>query len=537
MKVFFLLLLTASLSVAQIPEYHLTMSNDNVTELTQRDPFSDEYLPASFDFNGRVWNHVKVHYKGHSTRFFPKKSFHFKFHENQLFENARHLNLNAMYLDQSAMHEKLCYDLFADMGALAPHAAYAKLSLNEKSPGLYVSVERVDEYFLANRGRAIGPLYEAGSFFALADMTIQDTSLLKQYYPKVIGDAENYNDLHDLLVAINTAPDSAFADVVNRVFDIQSIYRWLAGNILTMMGDSYTKNYFLYRDTTRAAQQWAVIPWDYDMSFGLSGDPEVEYPNSLLNKGFSYTFPVLSGPDNVLKDRIWKTPVLREHLQRYVDTLLQTVFTEEWMFHSIDSLEGLIRLAVQMDSLKQGSDEDFLEHAEALKYFVTARRQYLLKTFVHPAEGIFDEATLRISQLGEPYHFVGPDGRLLATMSFSDIEHLDSILVVSTPGALPPDSESLVTGHYVRRFLTITPFPENAKFVARLQWMYHDVASKDSEVPPDIHDERVLKCFLWKGKQGQELQSRVNPVANTVTIDVVTEKDCTSSTSFILGLP
>ncbi|MBI1803772.1 MAG: CotH kinase family protein [Ignavibacteriae bacterium] len=537
MKELVLILLSVSICAAQIPEYKVTIAKENLHALTHRDPFSDEYLPAAFEYGGTVWKDVKIRYKGRSTRYFPKKSYRIKFPAKQLFRNSRHLNLHAMYLDKSAMRENLSWDLFADMNALAPGASYARLSINGEQQGLFLAVDKIDEYFLINHGQAVGPLYEAGGFFALADMVVHDTAMLKQYYPKEIGDKENYNDLHEMLLEINNAPDSLFSDVVDRLFDMESVYHWLAGNILTMMGDSYTKNYFLYRDTTRSIHQWTMIPWDYDMTFGLTGDPDVEYPKSLLNEGFSYTFPVLSGPENVLKDRIWKTPRLREHLSQYVDTLLHTLFTDERMSHRIDSLTAVIGSDVRADTAKWGTYEDFLYHVDALKYFVTARRQYLLAMFVNPPKGMFDMATLRVSATDAPYHFVGLDGRLLATVWFSHITKLDSMQVEAYSDSLPSGFDSLHHAQYVKRWVRITPFPRDAKFIARLRWMYHDVSSKDREVPPDVKDERALRCFLQKRNKRVQIAAHVNPVANTVTIDAFTQKECGDSTYLILGLP
>ena len=537
MRVFVTLLLAASFCAAQIPEYRIFLSKDDLHILTHRDPFSDDYLPARFEYDGRVWEDVKIRYKGRSTRFFPEKSYRIKFPVKEPFRNARHLNLHAMYLDQSLMHEKLSYDLFSEMGELAPQASYIHLSINGKSQGIYLAVDRVDEHFLANRGRVVGPLYSAGSFFALADMTVQDTSLLKQYYPKEIGDPDDFDDLHRLLMEINGVPDSAFADIVNREFDMESVYGWLAGNILTMMGDSYTKNYYLYRDTTRQTRQWTIIPWDYDIAFGQTGDLAIEYPKSLLNPGFSYTFPPLSGPDNVLKDRIWKTPSLQEHLRRRVDTLLQTVFTDEHMSRRIDSIATVIQSSVKGDTLRRGTLGDFLDHVDALKYFVMARRQYLLEAFVHQPSGMLDSATVPTVAAGVPYYFVGFDGRLIATLWCNDNSPLDSVQVVSHPGLLPPEFDSLNPGPYVRRWISITPFPEDATFSARFQWMYHDLSSKDREVPPNVPDERALRCFLCEGKSRVQIQARINTVANTVTIERLTQKECGPSKYFVLGVP
>jgi len=166
-----------------------------------------------------------------------------------------------------------------------------------------------------------------------------------------------------------------------------------------------------------------------------------------------------------------------------------------------------------------------------------ARRQYLLKTFINEPAGALDSVTIPIAAEGIPYHFVGPDGRLMATMWFHNHTNLDSIQVVAHPGLLPPEFDSLNPGPFVRRWMSIRPFPKNASFSARLQWMYHDLSSKDREVPPEVNDERELRCLLYDGAARRQIPARINPVANTVTIENITQREVGSSRYFILGVP
>ena len=140
---------------AQIPRYNITISKAVEESLRTRDPFSDNYLPAKFDYNDTIWSDVKVRYKGHANRYFPKKPIRVRFSKKHLFQKALDLNLNSMYTDKSFLREKIAWDLFANMGTLAPQAYYAHLSLNNVPQGLYLSVEKVDKYFLANRGRFV----------------------------------------------------------------------------------------------------------------------------------------------------------------------------------------------------------------------------------------------------------------------------------------------------------------------------------------------------------------------------------------------
>ncbi|HTK80804.1 MAG TPA: CotH kinase family protein [Bacteroidota bacterium] len=532
-----LCLLCAAAAPGQLPQYNVTMSSADYDTLYERDPFSDVYLPCTFEFQGTNWNSVQVKFKGHSTRYYPKKAYRLKFPSANQFQGAVQINFNAMYTDKSFLREKLTWDLFEEMGFLAPRAHHARLSNNGVDKGLYLFIDKIDKNFLVNRGRVSAPMYEADDIYISADMTLQPDSILKLWYDKDIGSASDYSDLTQLLTAINNAPDSSFADTVVKYFDITSVLNWFAGNTLTMMGDSYTKNYYLYRDTSKATGQWVIIPWDYDLSFGRSGDLAVPYPASLLNDNFAYTYPPLSGPPNVLKDRFLATPSLKEMLRQRVDTLLQTLFTESHLFPRIDSLVALIESDAMADPYKWGTNEDVIEQAAALKYYITARRNFLNKTFVNPPAGNYNDVTLHPTQLGVPYHFVAYDGRQIASLWFSAMSGLDSIRVRAYPNLIPSNVQNQGEGKYVKRWLRVTPYPASATFTAKLEWMYNDVSSTDREVGIGVQDERLLHCYYYNGSSFVRIASAVNAFGNFVDVDPITEANCDSTMYFALLQP
>jgi spore coat protein H len=512
------LLAAAASGWAQLPEMRITIGQRDSAELYSRDMFDNTFVPAAVEFHGTSWNDVGLRFKGRSHRYYPKKSFRLKFPDDHPFNGAQAVNLHSLYSDKSFIREKLAWILFAWMGTLAPDGQFLLLNLNGRPKGLYFLVDRIDKHFLERHHRAPTALYSVDDEYALGDLTVQHDDLLKLYYPKQVGEKKDIGDLKAMLRELAAAPDSLFEREAGRIFDMRSVYDWLAANIVMMMGDSYNKNYYLYHDLSKTAAAWVIIPWDYDQSFGLSGDPALEYPASLLNDGFGYTFPPLAGPGNVLKDRLWNTPAMRERLRRRVAELLETVFTEERMGRAIDSLATLVRPEVARDPAKWGTGQEFEDHIEGLREFVAARRQFLLATFVNSPTGGYTTVTLRAGTLNAPMRFVTVDGRLIGTLALSSAKGLDSIRLTVHPGALPP-AAGLDNGRFVRRWLEIAAVPEGAAFSARLAWMYHDLSSRDREVPGTVADERSLRCVRFDGTSWDELPSRVNPVSNTVFVD------------------
>lgn len=518
----------------QIPQYNVTMSASNYNLLFTRDIFSDSTLPSSFEFQGTTWNSTQIRFKGHSTRYFPKKGYVVKFPGSNLFQSQGKATFNAMYTDKSFLREKLAWDLFNDMQEMSTHAQYGRLTINNEMKGLYLFVDKPDKYFLLNRGRVPGPMWEASDTYAMADLTVQPDTIIKLNYEQSIGTVSDYAGLEAMIQSLNAASDSSFADTLSKYFDVPSVINWFSGNILMMMGDSYVKSYFLYRDTTKSLQQWSTIPWDYDLSFGRNGEPTVPYPASLMNDDFAYTFPPLSGPSSVLKDRLWATPSLRERLRGRVDTLLQTVFTEQKLYPKIDSLAAYIQHDVALDPDKWGTYQDFLEHIEALKYYVTARKNFLNKTFINSPTGMFNDVTLPVTQLNVPYNFVALDGRQLATMWFSNMNGLDSIRIQAYPDSTPPNVVNPAGGRFIRRWITVTPYPNTATFKAKLQWSYKDVAMNDREVGAGVQDEHLLRSYNYTGSSWTALSSTLNAFGNFTTIDSITEANCGTGAYFAL---
>ena len=523
-------------AISQIPEIDVTLSPSDSLELFSRDPFSNDFVNASFSSGGKLWKRVELRFKGRSNRPYPKKSFRIRFPDDQPLGGARQINLHAMYTDESFLREKLSWSIFQELHELAPHAEYVRFSINHSYQGLYLLVDHIDKYFLGVHKKEKPALYEAAGEYALADLNDVPDKLLKLYYTKHFED-DHYDDLKELIRTLGRTPDSLFEEAINGMFDMNSVYHWFTANILTMSGDSYSKNYYLYKRSTAPGEKWVIIPWDYDLTFGLTGDPALPVQTSLLNDGFGYTFPPLMGPHSVLKDRLWKNASMREHLRRCVDTALQTFFRSEVMDGRIDSLASILQSSVEEDHQKRGTMRDFLDHVEEMKYYVHARRNFLLSTFIHQPRGTFGVVTLPVDLNQKRYDFIGVDGRQLASLWLGENKGLDSLRVVVHPDAYSPNLSVTDTSRCVRRWVELMPIPPTAKFSGKFQWMYQDISSRDREVGSGVIDERSLRCFRRSGTTWNSLTATVNPACNTVTIDSVDERDCTKGSCFVVKLP
>jgi hypothetical protein len=534
----FLALACAPFLEAQIPDVKILMKEGDLRTFLSRDPFDETYLPAVVTIGDTTWKEAEIRYKGRSTRYYPKKSFRVRFPKDHPYLSAQALNLNAMYTDRSMVREHLAWDLFGAMRAVAPKASYMGVTLNGAPKGLFLRVERIDKHFLKNRGLRATSLYNAGGFYTLADMTDQPVDLLKLYYQKEIGDTTDYRDLQELLGLLNHTPDERFEALFDSLFDAKSVLDWFSGNILMSMGDSYSKNYFLAHDASRRLHAWTVIPWDYDGTFGLTGDPDTPFPDNLLNDGFAYSFPPLMGLPNILKDKFTGLPSLRARLVAYTDTLLRSIYTEERLFPRIDSLARAIRSAALADTSRRKQDAgDFDDAVEAVKYFITARRNFLLKTFTRAPQGEFGVVMLWSGARDTTLQFIGRDGRTFARLGLRSIGAPDNITVFSHADSLPPCLSAADSAFAVRRWVEIIPGPKLKRFKGELRWEYVDIWKRQREVASGVKNEKLLRCFLWNGKSAVPADATVNTFSNVVTVHSITEKDCGNGKYFFLRVP
>ncbi len=508
------------------------MSPIDYLTLFKRDLFSKDFLNASITVEGIGSDNGKIRFKGSTSPYYPKKPFKLKFKNEIKFPNSKgveHINLNPCFTDKSYIREKLLWDLFHQWGGFGPRAyCYADLTINNSYRGLFVCIDALNGDFLEMNGLK-GNLYELDEKSkGAADLSIiTDEAILKKVYEKEAGDPNDYSDVKSLLEIINNTSESNFAAVMHETFDMKSVYDWLVLNTISQMGDTYTKNYYLFHDLSKSSQSWKIIPWDYDMSMGRDAADGIPYPTDHLNDYFSYTYTPLDGPRNVLKDRIIANSILYSEYKEHLKNILLNYFNEDNLFPKIDSYVNDISESVENDPQRWNSYKDFTDQVEAIKWYITGRRNFLLNSFLGYGGNQNDVSTVSVSQTDVPYYFVDGQGKLIATIWFKELGSLNSVTVKAYPFKEPSASSS----SYIKRKLQITTSPSSAYFKADIRWEYVHSQGQHNEVV-NVEDERFLKAFT---SSGSEMNSFVNSYANTVTMYDVTQNDCREN--FFLQVP
>lgn len=309
---------------------------------------------------------VSAYYRGATARTFPKKSFTVVLldeedkEENTAILNIRSDNkwiLDAMAVDYSRMRNRLCFDLWNEIGEIGnprmlrngTEGQYVELVLNGAYHGMYCLSDKVNRKLLGlkkttsnHSPQARGRLYKCTTAdtpthflqwseeeYAIDGMKWADWELK---YPNENVYDNTYQPLIDLIQftdAVKTDPeyvdehlyDYFYTDNVV-TFPVFAFALFLADN---MMHNSYLSFYNAMEDS----KVW-ITPWDMDCSFGRDGigvaaDRVVE-DWMILQKTEPYTTLFKNKNSRLFKDMCNKWKTLREK-----------VLSKENVMHSIDS--------------------------------------------------------------------------------------------------------------------------------------------------------------------------------------------------------
>ena len=357
-----------------LPVMVIQGSGNDLTQIHER--FDEEItINVQVSWKGRSWSDVKLELHGGFARTVPKKSYRLVFPDDDELtgdvfgdgdtEEQRRLVLQASWIDQTFMRNKLTMDLVRELGGLAPRVGFVILEMNGQWLGLYQAIERIDRPYL-NRHHLDkdGNLYKAESHWAnwqakedpLAGYDVQE------------GKENPHEDLGELLDALSFTPAEfeAFESEVAPRLNLEDFMTWQTVHTLAMNADTFTKNYYLYHDIdahpgTKKAR-FRVISWDADATWGNSWDGAVLEPDLASWHG-----------SDAFSPRLFSVPEYKaSYVQSYQDALDGSL-SSGVIDLRIAATESLISQAAQADLEHWGRDGSFDEELNRLKGAVTER--------------------------------------------------------------------------------------------------------------------------------------------------------------------
>ncbi|MGB0850290.1 MAG: CotH kinase family protein [Bacteroidia bacterium] len=246
-----------------------------------------EYFPADIHYNGLVWKHAGVRYKGNSSlrARSGKLPLRFNFDEfedtydgisNQRFYGFKELSLSSNYNDASLMREKTACDIFREFGVPAVRTAFYEIYIDNGSGngaeyyGVYTMLEVIfdtflEDYFGTNSGNCYKP-EDDGASFGTNGFTLDGFELKTN---EEINDKSDIQEMYDILHSSTRTSDATqWKKDLESVFDVDGFLKYLAVNNTIQNWDVYGRmehNYYLYHDPADGLIKWII--WDNNEAF------------------------------------------------------------------------------------------------------------------------------------------------------------------------------------------------------------------------------------------------------------------------------
>ena len=263
-------------------------------------PFTRDYHRGTLKIEGEVFDGVGVKIKGGcgSARTLEQKAS-FKVNlewddpdadgcgPEREFLGIKKLTLNNAVQDHSALHERLGYYVYRQLGLPAPRAAHVRLFVNDELWGLYVHVETIDRRFLrrwfeSNQGELYEGTYwcdllpsnvppdedESGKFCLSSEFTPDDCDAP----PLASRDLTPLRDMVNEVEAL--IEDDFYPDIANLFNYDRFLTTWALESVIGHW-DGYMfeprNNYRVYFEPT--SSEWTLLSSGIDQIFVQDQDP------------------------------------------------------------------------------------------------------------------------------------------------------------------------------------------------------------------------------------------------------------------------
>ncbi len=370
---------TTFYNIDSIQEIRLYFVESNWDELLDSLYVEGEHnrLTCDVNINGELFEDVGVRYKGFSSYSSTRVKNPFNIKLDYLFEDQNYqgyskIKLSNVIRDPSFVREVYAYEV-ARKYMPAPQANFANVYVNDTLIGLYSNVESVNKDFLDDHFTS-----KEGTFFKcnpddldlngenanLSNSLGSDIGLYAELYNQKSDNANDWENLYELIVALNEDP-SSIASILN----VDRALWMHAFNYSIINFDSYVgyaQNYYVYQDESG---QFNPILWDLNMSFASFRFTDASNHWS----GFSIAEAMVIDPllhyssvsvyPRPLMRTLFENDTYRRMYLAHIRTIiLENFWNLDYMFR-INSMQAEIDGAVQADTNKFYSYSDFIDNA------------------------------------------------------------------------------------------------------------------------------------------------------------------------------
>ncbi len=390
------------------------------------------YVETTCRFNGQVWEHVGIRFKGNSSLRAGAQSkvlkipFHLEFDhfeddypeiDDQRFYGFKDLSLSNGFHDNSLIREKTTNDLFRLAGVPCAVSAFYRVYIDYgEGPqyfGLYTMTEIPDDPMLDLMfGNSGGNLYkpEGGaatfSYFEEAAFT-----------KKTNVDEGDWSDVAAVYEAVNAPSDdpAIWRQNLEKVLNVQAFLRWLAADTVIGNWDTYGRmphNFYVYTDEDDGLLNW--IPWDNNESLNASlsrardlslQDVGEEWPLIRRLADDPIYFATYLQYMREIIDSVWDVPALQARVQASWELISPYVIGDEGEQEDFTLLRSASDFITGIDVLvdyigsRHGDVETFLSEMEQERRHIAITEIYYNPSSDQGEDDVYE--FLELANLGD----------------------------------------------------------------------------------------------------------------------------------------
>ncbi len=380
-----------------LPAYFLIMPKSSLDTLINN-LWYRTYYDAALVVEGKVYDHVGVHYKGQGTRDFSKRSWKIAFNKGEYLRDLSSLDLTMHF----PIMQKVIHDLFWTVGEENVATEMVRLYASGYWPpnviqpeigfgfyGVYLAQESPDRSWMKKHGydedqdeifKPAAPGYWGPQPWS--DLTYySDFGLYPKMYEKKADRLGSFDSIIDLCDKIDNTSDAEIFNVMSANVDLNNwLYNW-GVHMAVQDFDIHGNNFFLLKQAESSI--WKNYSFDFSYAFSWPGFEYAYHPyytyNGYYNRWNERCFPNAAYPQ--LNDRY--LTILEDLLDHYL-TIEQVhqKLDEAYTRAAADRLEEL--------NLGYGGNAPYVREVNTLKNFYTSRYTWLKnwlasQSFTRPA--------------------------------------------------------------------------------------------------------------------------------------------------------
>ncbi|PYJ58957.1 MAG: hypothetical protein DME24_14455, partial [Verrucomicrobia bacterium] len=281
---------------------------------------------CSLFYLGEFYDNVLISLHGQSSSGWPKKSYNLDFNSDHRFRyragspRVKDIKFMSNYADKAKVRNSLAYEMIAAAGSAGHFSFHVRLQRNAQFFSIADLMEDGDDRWLERLGRdPNGALYKMYNNMGSAGGNEKKTRKEEDF-----SDLQTLVDNLDETRPLNTRVLYAYDNI-----DLPQTISYFVALALISDQDHGHKNFYLYRDTPGSGE-WAIFPWDVDLSWGRNWlDAQGYFTDTLFEDNVLnfYNDAQQGKPSNRLYDLIFDHPDFRRmylcRLRTVMDQVLQ----------------------------------------------------------------------------------------------------------------------------------------------------------------------------------------------------------------------